>query len=290
VNASHPIDGDACEAQKTCTLCGGTFPLSGFHRNNAKGDGRVSRCKQCSCEASKRHKRLHPEETKAAFRKWRENNRAYARRQRRQWAIENAEHVREYDQEYRRDHRDTIEANRRKRRASDPAKYREQRDRWYASHPSEYAKANKKWGLFGRAWKKSHAEFMLAWQRNYVKSRRRADPAYKMMYVARGRLRRALNGQVKRDRSMDILGCTPDELRAHLESQFKPGMTWENHGSNGWHVDHVIPCAFFDFSDRVEVRMCFHYSNLQPLWAHENRRKSDHVPHTGALLGGTGGA
>ena len=59
----------------------------------------------------------------------------------------------------------------------------------------------------------------------------------------------------------------------HLEAQFKPGMTWDNYGLKGWHVDHIRPCASFDLRDPEQQRRCFHYTNLQPLWAEENLKK-----------------
>jgi hypothetical protein len=68
-----------------------------------------------------------------------------------------------------------------------------------------------------------------------------------------------------------MLGCTIEELWKHLEKKFKPGMTKENHGK--WHVDHIIPCAIFDLSKPEEQIKCFHYTNLQPLWAIDNIRK-----------------
>jgi hypothetical protein len=52
-------------------------------------------------------------------------------------------------------------------------------------------------------------------------------------------------------------------------------MTWENHGRYGWHIDHIRPCASFDLADPEQQRKCFHYTNLQPLWASENMRKGD---------------
>ena len=71
--------------------------------------------------------------------------------------------------------------------------------------------------------------------------------------------------------TLELIGCTPSELRLHLERQLLPGMTWQNHGQ--WHIDHIIPCAQFDLTDPEARRRCFHFSNLQPLWAAENIRK-----------------
>ena len=72
--------------------------------------------------------------------------------------------------------------------------------------------------------------------------------------------------------AIKILGCDRDWLMAWLEVQFQPGMTWENYGA-GWHVDHIKPCASFDLSDTHQRNLCFHWTNLRPLWASENLRK-----------------
>jgi uncharacterized Zn finger protein (UPF0148 family) len=73
--------------------------------------------------------------------------------------------------------------------------------------------------------------------------------------------------------SEEIFGCTGAELRQHLEQQFEPGMSWDNHTIHGWHVDHIVPCAKFDLTLLSEQKKCFHYTNLRPLWATENWSK-----------------
>jgi hypothetical protein len=73
--------------------------------------------------------------------------------------------------------------------------------------------------------------------------------------------------------SEEIFGCTVAELRQHLEQQFEPGMSWDNHTIHGWHVDHIVPCAKFDLTLLSEQKKCFHYTNLRPLWATENWSK-----------------
>ena len=72
---------------------------------------------------------------------------------------------------------------------------------------------------------------------------------------------------------MEMLGCTPEELRDHLQSQFTEGMTLENHGE--WHIDHIIPLASANTEEEI-VKLC-HYTNLQPLWAEDNLSKSDKI-------------
>lgn len=69
-------------------------------------------------------------------------------------------------------------------------------------------------------------------------------------------------------------GCTIAHLRAHIGSRWQPEMTWSNHSMHGWHIDHIKPCASYNLYDEAQTAACFHYTNLQPLWATQNRRKS----------------
>ena len=87
----------------------------------------------------------------------------------------------------------------------------------------------------------------------------------------RSRLRHALRGKAKAKHTLELLGCSIEFLKTYLEKKFTEGMSWENYGS--WHVDHIRPCASFDLSDPDQQKICFHYTNLQPLWAFENQSK-----------------
>jgi hypothetical protein len=111
----------------------------------------------------------------------------------------------------------------------------------------------------------------------YHTERRESDFEFSLKHTLSTRIRRAikLGDGSKSLSSAKLLGCSIAEVRAHLESQFTDGMTWENHGLHGWHIDHIRPCNSFDLTLDEEQRKCFHYSNLQPLWAEDNLRKSD---------------
>ena len=78
-------------------------------------------------------------------------------------------------------------------------------------------------------------------------------------------------------KSIDLLGCSVPVLISHIESLFLPGMTWENHSPDGWHIDHIKPCSSFDLTDPEQQKACFHYTNLQPLWATDNLSKGKKV-------------
>lgn len=83
-------------------------------------------------------------------------------------------------------------------------------------------------------------------------------------------------GAVRSGRSRELIGCDPAFLRSYLEAKFKPGMSWERRAEI--HIDHILPCSAFDLTDPEQQRWCFHYSNLQPLWAAENIQKADLIP------------
>ena len=74
---------------------------------------------------------------------------------------------------------------------------------------------------------------------------------------------------------MDIVGCSPTELREHIEKQFTDGMSWDNYGTYGWHLDHIIPLSTAE--TREDVFKLNHYTNLQPLWATDNLKKGKKI-------------
>lgn len=85
-------------------------------------------------------------------------------------------------------------------------------------------------------------------------------------------LKRRLRGKAAAELKFEeAVGCSAHELAAKLEAQFGPGMTWENYGSH--HVDHVMPVSAFDMACPLEAMLATHWSNLRPLWGHENLRK-----------------
>lgn len=110
----------------------------------------------------------------------------------------------------------------------------------------------------------------------YQRKRYATDPKYRISVAVRRRFAKLVKQIHNYDKNAkELTGCSWQELQDHLTSQFKEGMTWDNHGIHGWHIDHIRPCKSFDLSDPEQQKLCFHYTNLQPLWAHENLEKSD---------------
>jgi hypothetical protein len=113
--------------------------------------------------------------------------------------------------------------------------------------------------------------------REYYKNRKNVDIQFKLSTNLRSRLNIALKSNYKSGSAVKDLGCSIDELKTYLESKFSPGMTWDNWGINGWHIDHIKPLNSFDLTDRNQLLEACHYTNLQPLWAKDNLSKSDNI-------------
>ena len=132
-------------------------------------------------------------------------------------------------------------------------------------------------------WRKKHYEAnkqkiierAIKWRRDKCQQ----DPVAAIENRMRNRVYHALRAHFKGTargavNTTALVGCSMPELAAYLESQFLPGMTWQDRRK--WHIDHKRPCSTFNLSDPAQQRACFHYTNLQPLWAADNLRKSSH--------------
>ena len=106
------------------------------------------------------------------------------------------------------------------------------------------------------------------------------DPAYKLKCLLRNRIKKILKRKTKHQSFVKHLGCSIEELVFHLESKFYPDpktgemMTWDNHTTDGWHVDHIKPLHEFNLNDEKEFEEASHYTNLQPLWWWQNLEKN----------------
>jgi hypothetical protein len=113
-------------------------------------------------------------------------------------------------------------------------------------------------------------------RRIYQKNKYNNDIQYKLETCIRSRLREALKNNKKGDKSICYLGCSINELKDWLNYNFKNEMTFENHGIY-WQIDHIIPCALFDFRNEKDIYECFHWSNLAPLESEKNINKSSKI-------------
>jgi hypothetical protein len=145
----------------------------------------------------------------------------------------------------------------------------------YIVYQEKYRKKNrKKINQKTKEWYYKNKDRVRAKQRIYER-----EGAYRnsLHFKIKDNIRKRICEVLKRDggkktqRTMKLVGCTVEELKQHIEKQFKPGMSWEQR--NSFHIDHIIPCASFDLTKLSQQKKCFHYTNLQPLYPIENIKK-----------------
>lgn len=120
---------------------------------------------------------------------------------------------------------------------------------------------------------KKSIEEKRAHKSKYTKQKLATDLEFRLCHALRSRLCRAVKNNQKNGSAIRHLGCSISEFKQHIETLWKPGMTWENWARSGWHIDHIIPLSAFDLTDPAQFIKACHYTNLQPLWASENFKK-----------------
>lgn len=136
----------------------------------------------------------------------------------------------------------------------------------------EYNKDPKGFGGY-----KSKCKTCLVQQKKvYTRYKRATDDMYRLQANLRRRVSNAIQNNrqgkaVKSAHTMELVGCPIPFLVEYIEKQFVEGMSWSNYGK--WHIDHIKPCASFDLAEEEQQKQCFHYTNLQPLWAEDNLKK-----------------
>lgn len=215
---------------KVCTRCEQSKPLIEYHKDKRKSDGHVTTCKQCRHEYRKQYNLVNKEKIK----EWNDY-----------YTATNSEKIKESGKRYRENNKELVAEKKRQHRQANKEKYKERDKKYFQSHKHI---ANEK-----------------------MKEKLNSDPLFKLKHNIRSSLLKAFvrNGFSKNSKTIDILGCTFDELSSHLESQFLEGMTWDNRGE--WHIDHIIPSTFGQTEE--EIILLNHYSNLRPLWAADNISK-----------------
>ena len=121
-----------------------------------------------------------------------------------------------------------------------------------------------------KKWTKENKEHIKEYRRKYEILRKK-NVSYRIFTNLRKRISKAIRRNTKSKSTRKLINCSIEFLKKHLETQFQDNMTWNNYGE--WHIDHIKPCASFDLSKPEEQHKCFHYGNLQPLWAKENLSK-----------------
>lgn len=221
---------------KQCKTCGIEKSLGEFSAHRTNKDGYNNKCKICVNEYGKNHRTLNHEKELERAKNYYENNKD----KKKEYENNNKEKINERQKEYRNSNKIIIA---------------EKQKKWYNDNIDLVRQRNY----------------------NYYKMKMATDPIFKLKKQLKGLIRDSLRSQglKKSDRTINVLGCSIEELKQHLESKFEPWMNWDNKGlyngelNYGWDIDHITPTS--SGSSYEEIVKLNHYTNLQPLCGYYNR-------------------
>jgi hypothetical protein len=286
---------------KICSKCKIEKTISEFRKRKDSKDGLRTECKVCNKFYEKEYLLLNREKIKERKKRQYSKNKENILEKNKKYREENIEKIREYDrkrsknrilknktkpkvvsikikmspeekkernkkykQEYFKKNKEKYLELKRERRKENPEKYKESNKKYYEKS-KDIQKIKK------RIWIENNREKY----NSYWTNRKKNDVFFDLCTRVRGRLNSFLKIKniTKKNRTFEIVGCAPQFLKEHLEKQFKEGMSWENR--NLWHIDHITPLSSAQTEDEL-YKLC-HYSNLQPLWAEDNLKKSNKI-------------
>lgn len=163
---------------------------------------------------------------------------------------------------YRQKNRSKINAANSQYQKKNKEKVNEKTKRWRAENPEKT--------------KRLRRESMKRWSEDKLSEKIKNDPQFRCARNFRTMIYLYIKGVSNSQKASGLIGCDRDFFCKHIEEKFQEGMDWDNWGVHGWHMDHITPLSSFNLLNEDEVKKAFHYSNVQPLWASENIRKSNH--------------
>ena len=221
---------------KICTKCNIEYDIENFTKDKSTKDGYRSQCKQCT-------KQYYLDARKTGrYQRW---EREYKSRP------EVRTRINEYDKNYR-------------------------KTQEYKEYKKEYISREHVKNRRRKYQRKSYHDNPQTKKRiiSYITEKRKNDPVFRLNTYFSNQIRAALAGNKQGRKWETLVGYTLQELKEHIEKQFKEGMTWDNYGE--WHIDHIKPKRLFNITSAEcdEFKKCWALENLQPLWAFENLSKN----------------
>ena len=268
-------------SKKICTKCRLELDLYKFGKSKQNKIGYLARCIDCTNEYKeiwylknketvdqyrKDYRKEHIEKNRKRSLEHYKNNREYYLLNTARYNKNNKEKILQKHKDYYKNNKEEISRKSKLKYAENPEKYKQKRKLDYLKNKEIILKKQKEYRIKNR--EKINKK---------VNLRKKTDPLFKLKYSCRNRTltflkKKNLN---KRYKFSEYIGCTVFELKLHLEQKFVDGMCWENHGKV-WEIDHIIPLA--SAKTEEEVYRLLHYTNLQPLFCLDNRRKSGKIP------------
>lgn len=239
---------------KICSKCKIEKELDCFSKNCQQKDGLRSYCKSCIKEQSLLYRTNNLEKCKQQQEVFKEKNPNWNKEYAKKYREENKTSEKERHRKYQLEHRE-----------QETARIRSWRQ-----------KNKERVSLRRKQIRKENPEKINA-RRNYL---RQNDIQYALKDALRLRVYLAIKQGKKAGSAVRDLGCPIPELKEHIEKQWQKGMSWDNWTTDGWHIDHIKPLSKFDLTNQEQFLEANNYTNLQPMWAIDNIKKSNKQPVT----------
>lgn len=230
---------------KKCKKCNEEKYLIEFNKSKSSKDGCQSQCKSC--------KNNYYQENKEKNKEYRKYNKEKIKERQKKWYQKNNEKARWYVKKYYQENIEIIKEKAKQFRQNNKEKNKEYNKQWFQSNKQKITEI----------------------KRVYQKNKRQTNPLFKLRSNISSLIRVSMKrqGYTKCSKTFEILGCSYEEFKLHIEKQFKDGMNWENAGQ--WHYDHIYPVSLA--KDENDIIRLNHYTNFQPLWAEDNLKKSNKI-------------
>jgi hypothetical protein len=242
--------------KKICSKCQEEKEVCEFYTDKSKIDGYYSSCKECKIIYTK----TRVGENKTYLKLWKINNPNYQKK----FRGKNPNYVKEYYKNNKEVLLERVKKHYHENKETILPKIRERSSKYYYDNRETRLEYRKKYNKNNRE------------KRNeYLSNKKKIDPIYRLSCIVRNRIYSFLKNKniTKQNKTFNIVGCSPELLKEYLEKQFVDGMCWDNR--NEWHIDHIIPLSSANTEEEI-YKLC-HYTNLQPLWAEDNLKKSDKI-------------
>jgi hypothetical protein len=282
--------------RNTCKSCSSIIKKIWKQNNPEKVKEARKRWRQNKPKKIRECKKNNPEKVKEARKRWRENNPDKVRESRKRWKENNLDKVREGRKRWKKNNLDKVTESKKvwKENSINPVnKFCRNcnielcSDNSYPSAGNACKECEKqRMKDYRKNYPQKRKETKVKWQKNnqdkvkiskkrYTKKRLANDPVYRAMRSMRSRTFTYAKKKfsTKRNTFSKIIGN--EGLREYIKSKFQEGMSWDNYSWSTWHLDHIVPLS--SATTIKELEELSHYTNLQPLWAEDNFKKSDNI-------------
>jgi hypothetical protein len=255
-------------SKKLCLKCNIEKKNCEFHKNTKSKDGLVPYCKECRKLISADYNKKYSDKISIKRKKYKEDN------------PEKIKSINKIStKKYKSKNQDKLKLQSKLYREKNKDKEKERHKLYKEKNKDKIKEYNSKNAEYIKNYKKNYYQKNKVIINEKMNEKYHSDSTFKLICLIRGRINKFLKikNVGKNNSTFNMIGCSPLELKNHLEILFTEGMSWENHGLDGWHIDHIIPLSSAKTEEEI-YQLC-HYTNLQPLWAEDNLKKGDKLDY-----------